>query len=234
MLLPLALCENEKLACAVPEKPFRVSDDKILRSNSRPRSTPTKTVSDDLSPFFCPYGGSTQKKFGLDLRLKFNIYELKIYFWAAILKFKFTVVLESENINLRAEIAPKSTHVDMSSLCHLYQIRYRLVIAEKLVQNLLYSLRSYFQFSSTTGSCGVWRICLRICRVSGRASYIWLYLASYLRPVWLYLPPNLELTNVTYFTDPGRAKPRGTCILPVCAKRYTVAITVFVFALHWR
>jgi hypothetical protein len=76
-------------------------------------------------------------------------------------------------------------------------------------------VRSYFQFSCTE-SRSIWRICLRICRVSGRDSYILLYLPSYLRPVWLYLPPNLELTNVAYFCSlilVGRSLEKLVCLL---------------------
>jgi len=87
-----AFFSSEKQAKLV----FCCTEYKILRSNSRPRSTLTKKISDGLSPLLCPYGGSAQKKIGLDLRLKLIFYELKIYFWAVILKLKFTVVLVSE------------------------------------------------------------------------------------------------------------------------------------------
>ena len=42
---------------------------------------------------------------------------------------------------------------------------------------------------------------------SGCATCVWPYLPSYLRPVWLYLPSDLESEKVAYFTggEPARS-----------------------------
>ena len=61
-----------------------------------------------------------------------------------------------------------------------------------------------------TESRSIWRICLRICLIYGRAACIWPYLPSYLRHLWLYLPSIWSLKCCIFHWTRAHSQPPYT------------------------